>query len=637
MRSKIIIFFFLIIVLSYIASAEIMLSQPKSIYNMGDIIDISANVKATQNIDSFLKLTLICGNSNKEFYLSPLSLQAGQEEKISKKLLLSNEFLNNTKDDCRIKAEYGEETQETQAFQITNRIDLSLNFNSMNVKPGESIIVKGNAIKANAQLVEGFLEIEVENTDIKLTRSISQGNFQFNFSFPENMKSGNYRINVKVYEKSGGEITNEGSESSIINLRQEPSKIEIVIDKQSIMPGETIKFKPLIYDRAGDEIQGDVKINVIDGFDVVYYNKLVKTGEEIEIKLENNASSGYWNIEASAFGLEAKRLFFVEEIEKASFEIINDTLIITNIGNALYRKAVQIAIGDEVDIKEIVLEVGESKKFRLTAPEGSYTVSVTDGKENLVLNGVGLTGNVIGVLDIKKQLSMINRYPIVWLFLIVVFGLFLFMMFERVVKRKSYGYAVSSENMRKQTVSLGSKEAEHSLVMHGNKENASVVVVKMKNSAGKESVEQAAENIRKNKGSLYKSGDDIVGIFTPSLTKSFNNDLIAVKVAGAIASHLNEHNRKFKDKIDFGIGIHSGELVTKMENEKLKFSTLGNTLNLARRIAETAKNDVLLSQEANSKVMNEVKTDKQGDYYSIKKIVDREQHKAFIDSFLKRN
>ncbi|MBM3234348.1 hypothetical protein FJZ19_04630 [Candidatus Pacearchaeota archaeon] len=636
MRKKIFILLVFAAILNMsMISAEIMLSQPKSIYNMGDMLDISATIKANTNIDGSVSLTLICGNLQYEFYREPLSLTSGEQKKIDKKLLLTDNFINGMRGDCRIKAKYGDESQETQTFQITSRIDLSLNFNTLNAKPGDKIAVKGNAIKANSELVEGFLEIEIENTDIKLTRTISKGNFQFNFSFPENIKSGNYRINVKAYEKSGQGITNEGTESNIINLRQEPSKIDIVIDKQSAKPEETIKFKPLIYDRAGENIQGDVKVKVMDGFEEVYYNKLVKTGEEIEFGLDNNASSGYWKIEASALGIEAKRLFYVEEVEKAKFEIINDTLIITNIGNAPYRKAVQIAIGDEVDIKEMDLEVGESKRFRLTAPDGNYKVSVTDGKESLVLNGVGLTGNVIGVLDIKQQLSMINKYPIVWLFLIIVFGLFVFMMFERVVKKKSYGYAVSTS--KKPVMNIGDKEAEHSLVMHGNKENASVLVIKMKNSVGKESIEQATENIRKNKGSLYKSGDDIIGIFAPSLTKSFNNELIAVKVAGAIASHFNEHNRRFKDKIDFGIGVHSGELVTRMENEKLKFSTLGNTFNLAKKIAEKAKNDVLLSNEANSRVMNEVKTDKQGEYYSIKKIVDREQHKAFIDSFLKRN
>ena len=39
---------------------------------------------------------------------------------------------------------------------------------------------------------------------------------------------------------------------------------------------------------------------------------------------------------------------------------------------------------------------------------------------------------------------------------------------------------------------------------------------------------------------------------------------------------MKEHNKKFSDKIDFGIGINSGEIINKMEDGKLKFTALGN-------------------------------------------------------------
>ena len=61
---------------------------------------------------------------------------------------------------------------------------------------------------------------------------------------------------------------------------------------------------------------------------------------------------------------------------------MNDTLLVTNVGNVPYRKAIQIVIGNEIEIKELNLEVGQSKQFRLLAPDGDYKISVTDGSWN---------------------------------------------------------------------------------------------------------------------------------------------------------------------------------------------------------------------------------------------------------------
>jgi len=121
------------------------------------------------------------------------------------------------------------------------------------------------------------------------------------------------------------------------------------------------------------------------------------------------------------------------------------------------------------------------------------------------------------------------------------------------------------------------------------------------------------------------------------VTKTFRNDPIAIKVASEIASHLNEHNKKFKDKIEFGIGVNSGEIVASVGKDKLNFTAIGNALSTAKRIADSAEGSVLISEATNKKVMSEVKTEKKGDYYSIKKIIDREQYKGFLDGFMKRN
>ena len=62
-------------------SAEIMLSQPKSIYSINDILEASATIKASENYDGFFILSLKCGENSNDFYLSPLSLSQGQRKR----------------------------------------------------------------------------------------------------------------------------------------------------------------------------------------------------------------------------------------------------------------------------------------------------------------------------------------------------------------------------------------------------------------------------------------------------------------------------------------------------------------------------------------------------------------------------
>lgn len=650
MRLKLVLFLAAILLLAYSASAGVSFTnQPNSVYSINDLLKVIISTTGTGD----LQVNLVCDSGSKVIFL-PSSINNSQESKVYSRYLI-NSYLDGIKGNCILEANFNSEKSSSYPFKISDSIETIVNINPTSVKPGENINIKGTAVKENSQNLEGFVELKIDAAGIDVVNSVKAGEIEANLSLPENLKAGEYKLEIITYDEFQDEIANYDKKEIILNLIQEPKKIDIAADKQSIVPGESIKIKPTIYDQANEEVQGDIKLEIIDADGRVYFSKLLKTGEE-ELKLPENASIGYWKIQASYLGLTSQRLLYVEALQKAKFEVINDTLIITNVGNSVYRKSVQIAIGNEVEIKELELKAGEIKRFKLLAPDGNYKVSVSDGQEALTQNDMSLTGNVIGIADINKQISLFNKYPIVWLFLIVVFGLFILMMTERVVKRKFYGFASDKKENKavekKQEAKISVKDfsitqdvrrAEHSLVMNGKKEEASVVVVKiknpevMKNSLAKENIEKAVEKINRGKGSLYRTGENIMGIFTPSLTKTFKNDLLAVKTASEIASHLNEHNKKFKDKIEFGIGIHSGDIAANVEKGKLKFTALGNTLSLAKKVADTAKNEVLLSNDSNKKVMSEVKTEKLGEFHSIKRIVDREQHKAFLDNFLKRN
>jgi hypothetical protein len=640
-------------------------------YNLGDTIEIEATIKPSQDASGFFELDLECGNESENFYKSPLSLEAGQQETKKTSLALTKSFLGNMGGECNVKAMFLNEEVKSQKFEISDKIDVILNIENMSIKSGEEITVRGNALKKNGEQVEGFLELRIEKTDIKITRTVSEGNFVADFKFPENTRAGNYVLIARVYEKVGGEETNSGEARVTLNIKSIPKKIEIAISKQNIEPGNNISFRPMIYDQANEEIGGDISIKIYDSFDEIIFQKILKSGEEHTLYLETNQSSGYWIIVANSLGLETKRLFYVEELEKAKFEIINDTLIITNIGNVVYRKPVQISIGDIVEVESINLDVGKSKSFRLLAPDGNYNIEVTDGDTILKVSGVSLTGNIIGVSEVKKHLGVVTRYPVVWLFLIVILGFFILMIAQRVVKRKFYAFPVSKETKEvkvqgkvtpiaikkkpegkekklpelKTPIPGEVRKAEHSLVLSGRKENTGVVAVKIKDlndmrKVAGNTINSIVKAVVDNRGVIYETSDYIIAIFSSATTKTFDNEMLAVKVSRQINSILKEHNKRSKERISYGISLNSGELILKKDVDKLRFTNVGNTLILSKRIADLARNEVLVSEDLKKRVAAEVKTDKEIregiEVHHIRSIMDRDRNREFISDFLRR-
>ena len=170
------------------------------------------------------------------------------------------------------------------------------------------------------------------------------------------------------------------------------------------------------------------------------YKKLTKIDEVESFPIPKNMSSGYYKIRAYSSGVYGERQFYVDENEEAQFELLNDTLIITNIGNVAYKKPVQIIIGGVVEIKELNLEVGKQVKYRLAAPEGTYDIKVSDGSNVFTETKVTLTGNSIRVLDAGGRIGIWSRYFLVWFFLVGVLGLFIFVGYKRVRKKKFYAY-----------------------------------------------------------------------------------------------------------------------------------------------------------------------------------------------------
>lgn len=656
------------------ASAEIILGQTKSSYSFGDTISLSISVKTTAASDDFLNVRLICDQGEKTVLYVPLTLAAGEQKDIMSNISLTKSFLGNLTGNCEINAAYNGDEQ-SQSFTISDALLVEMNVAKSDIQAGDSVPVAGEAKESDGSPVNGYIDLTVEGTAINVRAQVTNGEFSSNIVFPDDIKAGTYTLTGVAYEKDkNGAIQNSGEASSVIVVGQAEKKLEVALTKNSITPPGNITFKVVLYDQSNLETPGTASVKISDAYGDSFFNKILNTGEVTDFELYANSSAGYWSIEASSGNLSAKRLFYVGENEQASFQIVNNTLIITNTGNVIYQKAVEVSIGDTAEMQQVDLDLGESTKLRLLAPDGIYKVSVSDGKTTLNVGDVSLTGNVIGVEDVMIQSNMISRYPIVWLFLVVVLGLFVFLTIEGIKKR---GFSISSSktadkvsgavirassaisgvkndiNLRKETkaslmekanlldvVRAGDKiEAEYSLVMKGNKTTSTIISLKLKN-ANKYSgeVKNRINNVFKElsykKAAIMETQDFIIIILSPVLTKTFNNEVNGIKIA------LDLRDALLKYDIDFGIGVNSGDIVGGVERGKLKFTPLGTTLSYAKKVSDLAEKEVLLSKDIHLKTMNEVKTIRAdmfgNELYKVDRVTEREKYSTFIAGFKNR-
>lgn len=661
MREKILFGIFIFAGMLF-ANAEIMLNTPESVYFLGDSINIHLTTKPNQDLQGFLEISLICSNSNYTFYKSPENLQQNQEKTIASSLFLTKNLVSQ-EDSCYIKSVFEGESSQTQKFLVSRKIDLSLLLKSSELNPGENVSLSGIA-KKSSKNVEGFAEISFENTSI--IAIISNSSFNVDIPLQSNLKSGNHLISVKAYEKYKNEITNFGESNIIFEVKQVPSKIVIYSENQTI-PENDFSYKANIFDQAGDSFSGDISLAIYDSSSKKLTEKISKTETTEKIYLNANALPGDWKIVAQGFGLSSEKAFIVSDYEKISMVIVNKTnkgdkkLVVSNLGNIPYNKPLQINIGNYSEVTVINLNVGESIDLPLSAPEGEYEISASDGKNELKQTAI-LTGKVIGVN--KKQnseYSFFSKYPIMWLFLITICGLFVFSFSRKVVKRDSYAYPSNEKRAVKQETRTESKpekkekvldlsnfssqnitKAEHVVVLDGRKERTAVVALKLKDlnfveSSIKETISKIEGIITGLKGTVYSSNGYIIGIFSSLTTRTFDNEKIALKASKEIESTLQNHNNLMKNKLDFGLSLNSGELILKKEKELLNFTNIASTIPEAKKIAEIANNEVLLSESFSRKISSEAKSEKVSDgVYKITRLTNSEKHSQFISDFLNR-
>ncbi len=171
----------------------------------------------------------------------------------------------------------------------------------------------------------------------------------------------------------------------------------------------------------------------------------ISTNEFLELQIPNGEQPSEWRIFASSEGLESEQAFSIKQLEKISFQIINSTLTVTNTGNVHYNKTVLVKVGESPLNIDVNLDVGESSKYLLSAPDGEYNVEVMaegiSGRNQNVL----LTGKAIDIRETGMIIDFVSN-PIVWVFVILVLAGVGAVLYRRRHNRSFFGYPQSSSH-----------------------------------------------------------------------------------------------------------------------------------------------------------------------------------------------
>jgi len=511
----------------------------------------------------------------------------------------------------------------------------------------------------------------------KYYSKVTNGEFSVRFALAEDTPAGDYRVDTIVYEEAFGERASEGNAFSNLKVFQVLNDIDIVLSDFNFDPGTVVEFQPLLLDQTDINIDDKVTVIIRDESLFRIFEKIVDSGETVEYEIPTNMTSGYYEIEASGEDLANIKKIYINEKAIAEFVLINDTLRVTNVGNIPYKKDIEIELNGKPFVKKVELEKGESESYKLTGGGEEYEIKVSDGESEIVQKGVVLTGRTANVNAIKEGGMVVFSSPVIWIFFILILIVGLIFLLKNILKKKSFAF----HKKEKKVVDLGEKEgkdvkdikpvgtvdkkaqevkepeikepdkkvssppseANQVLVLKGHKTSAAVLVLKIKNKIGKiekVSLEKAIEHVYRKKGAIYEQGDFIFIMFSPLMTHTTKNEIEAVKVAEGIVSTLHNHNNRFMNKIDFGIGINSGEIINKVEDKKLKFTALGNFIVAAKKIAEASNKQILISGKAYKKGMNEIKGERRtaagGEVYEVRRVIDSEQNKKFISGFMER-
>lgn len=299
-------------------------------------------------------------------------------------------------------------------IEIINKLTMTANLNKELFLPGERIEIVGSISKLDGSLASsGVVRTDFNNKTFENT--FSRGAYAISFDIPKDIRSGDHGIDIVVRDSFG----NAASTFLKASLAQVPTSIKLVLESTQLTPKGILNVKPVLYDQANDKIFKDLLVEVTDAKGKRVFSDNVPADKELGLELPQDAPPGEWAVTAKLDKLKETLIFSVVEKIDLDVKLLDQTLLITNIGNVKFKSPVDIIFTGPVNItktKKLSLNVNETETINLGSglADGIYDVEVY-GK---TFNGVNIVGSssyiwifiVVIALLVLLLLHIINNF-----------------------------------------------------------------------------------------------------------------------------------------------------------------------------------------------------------------------------------
>jgi hypothetical protein len=140
---------------------------------------------------------------------------------------------------------------------------------------------------------------------------------------------------------------------------------------------------------------------------------------------------------------------------------------------------------------------------------------------------------------------------------------------------------------------------------------------------------------------IDQKNGDITIIFSPLVTKTHGNESLALKTAFEIFKKLDSYNKKAQKRIEFTLGVNSGDIIANVTGGILQY-TGAKTLLTTKRVSELDRNKLLISENIKNKSAGrELKVVRLGDVsglnvYVVSDLAQKVDHSERIAHIVKR-
>ncbi len=648
-KGKCIVFLllFFLMAMPYV-SAEILFSQPSTLYNKGDFLDLNMTLAPESATADFLSVTLECNAGSLEISKNPYTLHSGAQQNVHFSIELDPQLIGSLDGNCAIIAMYGGDSARSQSFFISSKINIQTNFGSTVMDPGTSVLITGSTRKENGQIFDGFITLSIPSLNITLTSPVNKGEFNFNIIIPLNSPASRHEVSFSAYEQGNSkDYGNKGEFNTSFTVRQIARKIVLAVESLVIIPGNDLRFTLYLHDQTDNLMTSDVKVQLIQPNGSVFISRVVFSGKSQTIPIPYYAVFGSWSIDASAGVLQNRQTVSVEKLEQASFVLANKTLTITNTGNTPYNKNIEVRIGENYNVLDVSLsKPGDKKKFKLSAPEGVYDISVLENKGLQNFGPSFLTGSAVGIKEINSSLGSKLSF-IIWWLIIGLLIITLWLAYRRIA-RKTYTGKIPKSNFEplrrvisNQEGTVDSKIASK----RGYKADVIVIALQIKNYekikgdlSASGAVGRAVKYATEAKANVYNERGENTLMFFKDDAPDADRVIKAVGLARAIEKHLEEYNRMNSLKIEFGVGINRGSMILESINGKDKFTAVGNTVITAKSASNKLSSAIVISETVRILCVGKIKAEKipESQFWKVISVRERDQHSDFINRFIGR-